>query len=294
MLDVRRLEVLSSTLREGSIAGAARALSITPSAASQALSALEAQTGALLLERLPRGVRPTAAGERLAAQAEAVLSLLATAESELDGRRASLRVAAFPTAVIGLLPGALTAVHAAAPALHLQVLEMEPDDGRAALRTGDVDVALVNHHAVLAPDTRGPWRVEHLVDEPVLAALPRTHRLAGRAHLRVEQLREDDWVMQKPASPCQDLVQRVCGGAGFAPSVVAACGDYRAILALVGAGLGVSLVPVMALGGVDTSAVSLVPLRPAVRRRTNALVSTRPGVSLAARPLLDALRDSAP
>jgi len=294
MLDVRRLEVLSSTLREGFIAGAARALSITPSAASQALSALEAQTGAVLLERLPRGVRPTAAGERLAAQAEAVLSLLARAESELDGRRTSLRVAAFPTAVIGLLPGALSALHAAAPELHLQVLEMEPDDGRAALRAGDVDVALVNHHAVLAPDTRGPWRVEHLVDEPVLAALPRTHRLAARPQLRIEQLREDDWVMQKPASPCQDLVQRVCGGAGFAPGVVAACGDYRAILALVGAGLGVSLVPAMALVGVDVSAVSLLPLRPAVRRRTNALVSSRPGVSLAVRPLLDALRDGAP
>ena len=293
MLDVRRLEVLSSTLREGSIAGAARALSITPSAASQALSALEAQTGSVLLERLPRGVRPTAAGERLAAQAEAVLSLLARAESELDGKRTSLRVAAFPTAVIGLLPAALVGVRESAPELHVQVLEMEPDDGRAALRAGDVDVALVNHHAVLAPDTRGPWRVEHLVDEPVLAALPRAHRLATRPYLRVEQLREDDWVMQKPASPCQDLVQRVCGGGGFAPSVVAACGDYRAILALVGAGVGVSLVPQMALAGVDLSTVALVPLRPAVRRRTNALVSTRPGVSLAARPLLDRLRDAA-
>jgi len=293
MLDVRRLEVLSTTLREGSIAGAARSLAITPSAASQALSALEAQTGAVLLERLPRGVRPTAAGERLAAQAEAVLSMLARAEAELDGRTTSLRVAAFPTAIIGLLPAALVALRATAPDLHVQVLEVEPDDGRAALRAGDVDIALVNHHAVLAPDTRGPWRVEHIIDEPVLAALPRSHRLAGRPYVRVEQLRDDDWVMQKPASPCQDLVQRVCGGGGFAPTVVAACGDYRSILALVGAGLGVSLVPQTGFVGVDVASVALVPLRPAVRRRINALVSTRPGVSLAARPLVDELRDAA-
>jgi DNA-binding transcriptional LysR family regulator len=293
MLDVRRLEVLSTTLREGSIAAAARSLAITPSAASQALSALEAQTGAVLLERLPRGVRPTAAGERLAAQAEAVLSMLAMAEAELDGRTTSLRVAAFPTAVIGLLPAALVALRTTRPDLHVQVVELEPDDGRAALRAGDVDVALVNHHAVLAPDARGPWRVEHLADEPVLVALPRGHRLATRPFVRVEQLREDAWIMQKPASPCQDLVQRVCGGGGFAPAVVAACGDYRSILALVGAGVGVSLVPQTGFVGVDVSSVALVPLRPAVRRRINALVSTRPGVGLAARPLVDGLRDAA-
>src|SRR5262249_51204814 len=161
-------------------------------------------------------------GERLAAQAEAVLSMLARAEAELDGRTTSLRVAAFPTAVIGLLPAALVALRSTAPDLHVQVLEVEPDDGRVALRAGDVDIAPVNHHAVLARDPRGPWRVEHIIDEPVLAALPRDHRLAARPYVRVEQLRDDAWVMQKPASPCQDLVQRVCGGGGFAPSVVAA------------------------------------------------------------------------
>jgi DNA-binding transcriptional LysR family regulator len=293
MLDVRRLEVLTAALREGSIAGAARVLAITPSAASQALSALETQTGTELLERLPRGVRPTAAGERLAAHGEAVLGLLARAESEMDSRRRNLQVAAFPTAVLGLLPPALAELRHATPDLHIEIVELEPDEARSALRAGDVDMALVNHHAVLAPDVRGPWRVVHVLDEPVLAALPRAHRLASRAAVRVEQLRDDAWIMQKPASPCQDLVQRVCGGSGFAPTVAASCGDYRSILALVGAEFGVSLVPRMALAGLDLSGVALLPLRPTVRRRVNALVSSRPGASLAARPLLDLLVDSA-
>ncbi len=293
MLDVRRLEVLTAALREGSIAGAARVLAITPSAASQALSALEAQTGTALLERLPRGVRPTAAGERLAAHGEAVLSLLSRAESEMDSRSRSLRVAAFPTAVLGLLPAALGELRRVSQDLHVEIVELEPDEARAALRAGDVDVALVNHHAVLAPDVRGPWRVVHLLDEPVLAALPRSHPLAGKAAIEVGGLRDDPWIMQKPASPCQDLVQRVCGGSGFAPTVTASCGDYRSILALVGAGFGVSLVPAMAAAGLDLTSVALVPLRPAVRRRVNALVSRRPGASLATRPLLDLLVDSA-
>jgi DNA-binding transcriptional LysR family regulator len=289
MLDVRRLEVLTAALREGSIAGAARALSITPSAASQALSALETQAGAPLVQRLPRGIRPTPAGERLAAHGEAVLTMLARAESELSPRTRSLQVAAFPTAVLGMLPPALSVLRASTPELTVRIHELEPDEARAAVRAGDVDVALVNHHAVLAPDVRGPWRVVHLLDEPVLAALPLGHRLSTRTGVSVSALRDDEWIMQKPASPCQDLVQRVCGGNGFAPTVVASCGDYRAILALVGAGLGVSLVPQMALTALDTSGVALVPLRPTVHRRVNALVSTRPGVSSAARPLLDLL-----
>src|SRR6266568_112459 len=292
MLDVRRLEVLTAALREGSIAGAARVLAITPSAASQALSALETQAGATLVERLPRGIRPTAAGERLAAHGEAVLTMLARAESELSGRTRNLRVAAFPTAVLGLLPSVLIALRVSAPDLHLQIQELEPEEGRAALRAGDVDIALVNHHAVLAPDVRGPWRVVHLLDEPVLAALPLGHRLASKPSVQVEALREDPWVMQKAGSPCQDLVQRVCGSSGFAPTVVASCGDYRSILALVGAGLGVSLVPQMALAGLDLSSLALVPVRPAVHRRVNALVSSRPGVQPAARPLLELLTAS--
>src|SRR5580765_6651254 len=99
MLDLRRLEVLAAAVRERSIASAARSLGITPSAASQALSALEAQAGTRLLRRQARGVVPTAAGERLAAHAAAVLSQLATAETELaTGVSGDLRVAAFPTA----------------------------------------------------------------------------------------------------------------------------------------------------------------------------------------------------
>jgi DNA-binding transcriptional LysR family regulator len=290
MLDVRRLEVLALAVREGSLAAAARALDITPSAASQAVAALEAQAGTPLLERLARGVRPTARGERLAAQAEAVLAILDRAHDELVASSAgTVTVAAFPTAVIGLLPAVLRRLAHDAPGLDVRVLELEPDAGRTAVRDGRADLALVNHHATLDPDRRGPWRVVHLRDEPVLLALPRDHRLAGRVAVPVERLRDDRWVMQQPASPCQDLVLRVCAAGGFAPTVAATCGDYRSILALVGAGAGVSLVPELALTGVDTSQVALVPTRPRVVRRVNGLVSGRASAAPGARVVMNAL-----
>ena len=240
-----------------------------------------------LLERLPRGVRPTAAGE-LAAQAEAVLATLRQAEAELAGQHSgAVRIAAFPTAVIGLVPGLLSRLSAGA-ALQVQVLELEPDAARAALRAGDCDLAVVNHYSLLTPDTHGPWEVVHLRDEPVLAALPLGHPLAERATLSINQLSADPWVTQQPASPCQELVQRVCASAGFAPKVAATCADYRSILALIAAGQGISLVPELALVGLIPPAVAMVPTRPRIHRRINVLVSSRPGASPGTRTVVDA------
>jgi DNA-binding transcriptional LysR family regulator len=291
MLDLRRLEVLALSVREGSLAAAARTLGITPGAASQAISALESQVGVVLLERLPRGVRATPAGERLAVQAEAAMATLRRAESELAGQldQAIVRVAAFPTAVIGLLPAALTRLRRIAPDVQVEVLELEPEAARTAVRAGDCDLALVNHYALLTPDARGPWEVIHLRDEPVLAALPKNHPLAGRSSLRISDLSDDPWITQQPASPCQELVYRVCADAGFAPEVAATCSDYRSILALIGAGQGVSLIPELALAGLRAMPVAFVPTRPRIQRRINALVSSRPDVSPAARTVLDAL-----
>ncbi|MDQ2846758.1 MAG: LysR family transcriptional regulator [Actinomycetota bacterium] len=293
MLDVRRLEVLAAAVRLGSLAAAARQLGLTPGAASQAIRALEAQAGLALLERLPRGVRPTPAGERLAAQAEAILRTLQRAEGELAGEHAQLvRLAAFPTAVIGLVPRLLARLRSRAPELELRVLELEPAAGRAALRAGECELALVNHYSLLTPDLHGPWQVSHLRDEPVLAALPREHPLAGRASVSIHQLSEDPWITQQPASPCQEIVQQVCASAGFAPRVAATCSDYRSILALVGAGHGVSLIPELALTGIRTSGLVLLPTRPGTRRRINALTSNRPGSLPGTRTVLDALLEN--
>ena len=283
MLDMRRLEVLAAAVRERSLAAAAKSLGITPSAASQAISALEAQAGTPLLVRRARGVAPTAAGERLALRAEAMLAQLEAAERELAGPHPGrIRIAAFPTAVYGLLPTVLGRFHDELAQTSVEIIELEPDDARAALRANEVDLALVNHDASLAPDAHGSFRVHHIVDEPVYATLPANHRLASGRRVDLTTLTHDSWVMQTPASPCQQLTMHVCAEAGFAPNVAATCGDYRSILALVATGCGVALTPRLATRGLNTEGVALKTTRPAIRRRINALVPdgrTEPSVA---------------
>src|SRR5579859_6368195 len=102
MLHPGRLRVLSEVVRRGSFSSAADALSYTQSAVSQAIARLEAETGAPLVVRDRRGVRPTAAGATLAEQAEAIFAQIETAEQELAAvmgvRGGRLRVASFPSA----------------------------------------------------------------------------------------------------------------------------------------------------------------------------------------------------
>jgi DNA-binding transcriptional LysR family regulator len=198
-------------------------------------------------------------------------------------------VAAFPTAVMGLLPAAVRRLRRDAPQLRVEILELEPDDARLALRAGSCDLALVNHHSLLAPDGRGPWQVVHIRDERVRVAVSLDHPLAGRSQVAIAGLETEAWVMQQPASPCQELAQRLCAAGGFAPQVVATCGDYRSILALVAADVGVSIVPELALTGLDVSGVALIETRPRTQRRINALLSSRTDAAPAARAFLNAL-----
>jgi DNA-binding transcriptional LysR family regulator len=290
MLDPRRLQVLAAAVQEQSLARGARVLGITPSAASQAIAALEAQTGTALLVRSPRGVRPTPAGERLAAHGRAVLAQLEQAEAELSGVTGStVRLAAFPTAMATMVPRAVAVLRRARPEITCQLVELEPDAAREALRDGSVELALVSHSALAFPDDRPGWHVEHLRDEQMLLAVPRQHPRADAARVDLRAVRDDDWILQAPGSPCQQIMLRACGEAGFAPRVVASCSDYRSMLRLVATGAGVALVPELATEHMPLDDVRLLPLRRPALRRINALLRADRRRSPAVSALLEEL-----
>src|SRR2546430_12793176 len=111
MLDVRRMRVLREVAAQRSFSAAAEKLGYTQSAVSQQIAALEREAGATLIERNPRGIRLTDAGEALVRHAEKILARLAEAEAELDAiaglRGGRLRLASFPTAgAAPVAPGA--------------------------------------------------------------------------------------------------------------------------------------------------------------------------------------------
>jgi len=298
MLDVRRLRVLQAVVETGSVTAAAAHLSYTPSAVSQHIAALEREAGTTLLERSGRGVRPTAAGRLLAEHAGDVLARLAEAEHALlslrNGESGRLALVAFPTAGAGLVPAAVGEFRARQPGVHLDLTVAETDDASAAVRSGQVDIGVAVEP--FAPDAvpDDGLRYVHLLDDPFRLVLPKGHRLAGRRRIDVADLAEEPWVATS-ACPgyCQEQAIEACRAAGFAPRFAVEADDYPATQGFVGVGLGIALIPLLALGAVREGVVVRRVRGPEPVRHVYAL--TRPAIAGEGpvAVMLDALRTAA-
>ncbi len=275
MLNVSRLRVLKEVAYRGSFSAAAEALSYSQSAVSQQIAALEAETGIALLERHPRGVSLTAAGQTLVGHAEGILAQLEAAEASLSAisglRGGVLRIASFPTAGATLMPLAIATFRSAYPAVQLSLTEGEPPEIARRLGAGELDLALLFEFAEPTQLPGELTRVE-LVQDPMYLALPREHALAGKDRLRLEDLRGEAWVQTSAASPCARHVVRCCHAAGFEPNVSFESDDYQTVQGLVAAGVGVALIPELALSVVrDDIAIRALSPRPPLRQVIAAL-----------------------
>jgi DNA-binding transcriptional LysR family regulator len=274
MLNVSRLRVLSEVARQGSFSAAADELSYTQSAVSQQIAALEAETGMTLLERRPRGVRLTSAGRTLVEHAEGILARLHAAEEELSEiaglRGGELRMASFPTAGATLMPVAIAGFRASYPEVRLTLAEGEPEEIAPRLDAGEFDLALLFEFSapdeapagnapaadpVAADAGRARLKRVELLEDPMYLALPREHRLAGKRSLRLDELQGEAWVQTSESSPCARHVVRCCRAAGFEPVVAFESDDYQTVQGLVAAGVGVALIPELALSVVREDVV---------------------------------------
>jgi DNA-binding transcriptional LysR family regulator len=268
MLNVNRLRILIEVANRGSFSAAADALSYTQSAVSQQIAALEAETGVTLLERLPRGVRLTPAGQVLLSYAEGIVARLHAAEAEMAAiaglRGGQLRMASFPTAGATLMPLAIAIFRAQHPEVELTLAEGEPEEMAPRLSAGEFDIALLfefeGTSQSLGPDLS---RLE-LFEDPMFLALPADHPLARRRTLRLENLRAAAWIQTSASSPCARHVVRSCHAAGFEPIVSFESDDYQTVQGLVAAGVGVALIPKLALSGAreDIAIRALSPASP--------------------------------
>jgi DNA-binding transcriptional LysR family regulator len=269
MLNVGRLRVLVEVAERGSFSAAAEALSYTQSAVSQQVATLEAEADVTLLERHARGVRLTPAGEVLRQHAEGVLARLEAAEAELAAiaglRAGRLRMASFPTAGATLMPLAIAIFKAAHPDVELTLAEGEPEQIAPRLRAGELDLALLFEFDEPLEGMDSLSRVE-LLSDPMYLALPRKHPLAGKSDLRLEDLRGEAWVQTSRESPCARHVVRCAHAAGFEPNVAFESDDYQTVQGLVAAGVGVALIPELALSVVRED-IAIRELSPAPPRR---------------------------
>jgi DNA-binding transcriptional LysR family regulator len=297
MLNLGRLRVLSEVVSRGSFSAAAEALSYTQSAISQAVARLEAETGTTLVIRDRRGVRPTAAGATLVEHAETILAQVAAAEEELAAvlgvRGGRLRAASFPSAGATLMPLAVATFRERHPDVALTLAEGEPEEIAPRLRAGEFDLALLFEFPGARERIGAGLRSTTLLEDPMDVVLPSDHPLAAKRALTLADLRDEDWVQTSASSPCARHVVRSCLAAGFEPHTTFESDDYETVQGLVAAGVGVALIPRLALSRVRPGIVvrALAPRSPT--RKVVAATMAGPGVAPAARTMLRVLIDVA-
>ncbi|MDF4248922.1 LysR family transcriptional regulator [Streptomyces sp. WMMB303] len=268
MLSARRLEILHAVLAAGSVNAAARNLNYSAATISQHLAALARETGLVLFEKEGRGIAPTDAALHLAEQAQSVLADFARLERTVADLRAGqgehLALACFASAAEELIPEVVRAVRELRPNITTEVSLNEPVDGRGRrrpdldIRTEPVDGAEIRLEG---------YRRHELLTEELLAVLPGAHPLAGARSVALGELRTEPWIDHDIYdSPTGQIILGACTAAGFAPRYVARLDNHHAALNLVRAGIGITVLPRLAVPDPPGTLVA-VPLTPAVRRR---------------------------
>lgn len=247
---LERLRVFHAVATAGTIAGAARALSYTPSAVSQHLATLEREAGAALVERSNRGIVLTAAGQLLAARASTVLDLVRNALDEVGtaaGRsQVSITVAAFPTAITTML---LPLLDRLTPSIRLTIIDAESEAALDALRARRVDCAITDG---LATDSAAQHR-PHADDlhRTVIRTEPlRLVARADRVEHTLESYRDAGWVLFKSGSRLGNATRDLCATAGFTPTVIAETDDHHTTFDIVRTTGAVAVLPALALTSV--------------------------------------------
>ncbi|MFI6845438.1 LysR family transcriptional regulator [Kitasatospora sp. NPDC050467] len=307
MIEARHLRVLRAVARTGSFSAAARELGCTQPAISQQMKALEKAVDTPLVVRSGRGMQLSEAGRVLLKHATGILAGLSAAEEEvaaIAGLRAGrVRLVSFPTASSTLVPPAVARLRDSHPGVRVSLVEAEPPESLAMLRGGECEVALAFRYPQAPGGAPAPapapahgtprearaeanleaqqlsagtdWSdlvVTPLLDDPLVGLLPAAHPLAGRGGggpVELAELAGEQWIAGCPQ--CRGHLVELCAGAGFEPRIDFATDDYPAVVGLVAAGLGVAVLPGLALESVRPDGVSAVPVRtasgaPAVRQ----------------------------
>jgi DNA-binding transcriptional LysR family regulator len=278
MLEIRRLRLLRELATRGTVAATARACSLTPSAVSQQLAVLEREVGVALLVREGRRLRLTDAALLLVEHTERILADLEEAASgvaALAGAvRGTARLAAFPSAARALVPGAIAACRARHPDLRVLLHEYETAEAVDALKTRAIDLALVYEYSLLPALADPGIALRPLLREPLLCVAPAGFAAAGEP-LPLGLLRDEHWIAPSSDTALRTVLERACALAGFTPELDYASDDYTVILALVQAGLGVSLIPRLALESQDVRLTVAPTAELTLHRRV--LLATRAG-----------------
>lgn len=293
-LSLQRLRMLRELHRRGTVTAAAAALHYTSSAVSQQLAQLERDVGASLFERSGRRVRLTDLGLLLAEHAEQILGSVERATMALEEAQASVSVrltaGVWASVASGLLPAALTRLAAEHPGIRVRTRELAPEDTAGAVRDGTLDFSFVIEYSSFP--TAWDEGLAHTViaEERLHAAVPAGALPSPTVELLA--LAEHPWILAGPRSHFGRAVRIACQAGGFEPTVEHEVGEQATALAMVAAGLGVTLVSDLGLT-LCPPGVDIVALTEPVTRTVSVAYRTgnarRPALQL----VIDAVRSVA-
>lgn len=249
MID-RRLQVLRMVRQHGTVTAAAAALHLTPSAVSQQVRGLARELDVELLQQVGRRVRLTPAADVLLDHADRLTADWERARAALEehrhGRTVRVGLCGFPSALAALLPDVIAELRTE-PTVAVDVVQADPAECLDRLVVGASDLAILEATRVVPATVDQRFEVEPLFEDPLWLVVPPDHVLAAATEVPLGDGVAEAWVCGPPHGSYHQIELDACRRAGFEPRIAHRAVDWSAYLAIVASGLGVALMPGLAV-----------------------------------------------
>ena len=241
-LNLHLLRMFATVVRTGSFSRAAEALHVSQPAISRGVRDFELQIGCRLLDRVPKGIRPTREGQALMRHAELLFTTERAAEEEMRSLRklgeGSLRIGASTTIASYMLAEYLGVFHAAHPAIGLHIVSANTREIADLMIDHEIDIGLVEGPIKDENLVAAPWRTD--VMELIVGA--RHPFAATAAPIATAALASETLIVREPGSGSREIVMRALADHGIEPHRTLEIGNTETIKQAVESGLGVSIV----------------------------------------------------
>jgi LysR family transcriptional regulator, hydrogen peroxide-inducible genes activator len=264
-MEVHQLRYFCAVAESGNFTRAAESARVSQPSLSQQIHKLEDELGARLFDRLPRSARLTQFGKAFLPKAKAILRQIGEARVEIremaSVESGEVILGAIPTIAPYLLPPMLSGFSRQHPSVSVSVVEEITPTLLERLHQGTLDLAL------LALPVEGDELIStELMQEALFAVLPDKHPLASRRSILLDEMREEPFLLLKEGHCFRDNALQACRQSRINPNVVFESGQFATILAMVSAGMGVSVVPQMAVSKVSGCKFVLIADKQSRRR----------------------------
>ncbi|MEO6966757.1 MAG: LysR family transcriptional regulator [Acidobacteriaceae bacterium] len=245
-MEFNQLRYICAIVETGSFSRAAEHCHVAQPSLSQQVLKLEEDLGAKLFDRLGRSIRLTEAGRAFLPHARSVLHQMEAARTSVEGKRTDIRgsvaAGAIPTIAPYLMPRYTAAFTRKYPEARLRIVEETTPVLVESLRNLSIDLAIL-----ALPLRHKEFELFPLRSEPLYAVLPKDHPRAAAKSLSLKDLRGEHFVMLRDGHCFRDLSIAACARARITPRITFESSQFRSLFGMVAAGVGVTLVPEMAI-----------------------------------------------